>query len=131
MPRQAPSRARTAKSLERREATRTKEITLDKLLWKITDKYDEALRQLKQEKEKMLCEAIERFCPLPKKGEILVADYTWAGKSFSYEGFRPRYGSVVLYGGVVKSNGNVSELQKAESLIDGKSIRIIVPCEDE
>ena len=112
------------------KTAKTKEITLDRLLWEITDKYDGALQQLKQEKEKMLCEAIEKFCPLPKKGEILVADYTWAGKSFSYEGFKPRHGSVILYGGVVKSNGNVSDKQSAESRIDGRDIRIIVPCED-
>ena len=131
MPRQAPSRARTAKSLERREATRTKEITLNKLLWEIAEKYDVAIRQLREEKEKMMYEAVEKFCPLPKKGEHILADYTFRGKIFCYEDFKPNYGDVVIYGGVVKSNGNVSELQKAESRIDGKAIKIIVPCEDE
>lgn len=119
--------ARTGK----RRTSKTKEITLDDLLWKITKKYDEAIYEMKLEKERKMREAVQLFCPLPKKGEVIEADYTYKGKHFSYENFKPRYGDVILFGGAVKKNGNISEGMKPESRISGKSIKIIVPCEDE
>lgn len=131
MARRTAPRARTMKDLERKEPTRTREITLNALLWEITKKFDTAIRDLQEEKEKTMHEAIAKFCPLPQKGEHIEANYSHQGKVFSYEGFKPKYGDVILYGGLVKKNGDISEGVRAETRIKGNSIKIIVPVEDE
>lgn len=130
MAKRTAPRARTMKDLERKEPTRTREITLNALLWEITNKFDTAIRGLQEEKEKTMYEAIVKFCPLPQKGERIEANYSHQGRVFSYEGFKPKYGDVILYGGLVKKNGDISEGVRAETRIEGNSIKIIVPVED-
>ena len=117
--------------MARRKPPKTKEITLKELLYKIRKTYDDAIDALRKEQEQKLREAIIKFCPLPKEKEFLVADYSYKGKTFQYEDFRHQWGDVILYGGTLRNNGDVSEKQRCESRINTEHIKITVPSEDE
>ena len=117
--------------MARRKPPKTKEITLKELLYKIRKTYDDAIDTLRKEQEQKLREAIIKFCPLPKEKEFLVADYSFRGKTFQYKDFRHRWGDVILFGGVLRNNGEVSEKRYCESIINTEHIKITVPAEDE
>lgn len=107
-----------------------KETTLSKILWKVEQNYQEAVNELKARKIKLERELIKKYCPLPKEREPIVADYTYRGKTFLYTDFKAWYGSVLLYGPLVKKNGE-DALQTGESKIDGNKIKIRIPHEEE
>lgn len=111
--------------------TKTETITLRKLLWKVVNEYDTAVRELEEKKEQALNDLIEKFCPLPQEGEVLIADWSWAGRPFKYKGFRHWVGDVILYGHTVKKDGTTSIQRTGESRIDTSLIRIEIPSEDE
>ena len=107
-----------------------KETTLSKVLWKIEQDYQEAARELKARKTELERELIEKYCPLPQKRELIVADYTHRGKTFFYEDFKAQYGNVLLYGPLVKKNGE-DALLIGESRIEGDKVKLLIPQESE
>ena len=115
----------------RRNPPKVKEISLKELLYKIRKTYDDAIDALRKEQEQKLREAIVKFCPLPKEKEFLVADYSFRGKTFQYKDFRHQWGDVILFGGMLRNNGEVSEKQYCESRINTEHIKITVPAEDK